>query len=685
VADTELAELAGPRAGEATGPDDSLANRARAWYLEATRSSFWKTYTPKANENRGYYVGGKGQWSYEGSFADWDLLEKDGRARVSIDHIGPAVDILTGFEEQNRFDLKAEPVGNEDADDAEILSWLLKHASDQAEVQEHRSDGFEDTVIEGMTCYKLWIDYDEDIRGKIRVGRRRPGTQVLWDPHWEEYDLSDARYILEWAWVWVEDVIAEHPEHATRIKEAVGKLTATLRELGTGSSTDGGDSAYGLTGSHTVEDLEAERQFYDPDAGRVLVLEVWYRDYEPYWVVTDTDTGKIDPFDTGEQAKQFAASDPTRLTAVRRLRRIVRTGTVLPATLQTLEDGETPHTKDPTNYPYVLELGKRKGDDILGVVDKLKDPQRVENKRISQALDLAAKWLKIRLVYAEGSLSPAGESSLSDPDATNPLAIRPGFDKPGFLVPQGLSEATSILTNLAQIMETATRESSGVNAELQGTSERGSGGQSGIAIARRQAQGQVMNTRFFNNHRRTGKILGQRLARLIQQVYSYDDVIRLKDDLGQTHLVQMNPTGMKNLSPEERQKKRAEYAAKGLKVLADVDALKYDLVIAETPATSSARQAQLQALLEVLEKFPDVFPDVVDIVFELLNIPRRGEIIGRIRARMAAMQAAAQGMPPGAPPGAAPDPMLAGGPPGAPAPPPMPPPAFEAAGAPVAA
>ena len=92
--------------------------------------------------------------------------------------------------------LPLEPVGNEDAEDAEVMSWLLKFAQDQAEVQEHRSDGFEDVLIEGMTCYKVFIDDDEDVRGKIKMTRLRPGFEVIWDPHWKEYDASDARYNL---------------------------------------------------------------------------------------------------------------------------------------------------------------------------------------------------------------------------------------------------------------------------------------------------------------------------------------------------------------------------------------------------------------------------------------------------------------------------------------------------------
>lgn len=674
----DLSVLTRPADDPADAFDDSLAARSRDWYLEAKDSEFWKKYIPKAEENRGYYVGGKGQWSYDGKYDDWEALAQEGRARVSIDRIGPVIDILTGFEESNRVDLKTEPVGNEDVEDAEVMSWLLKQEQEQTELQEHRSDGFEDALIEGMTCYKWLIDYDEDVRGRIKLSRLRPGFDVIWDPNWKEYDLSDARYILEWGWYWVEDVVAQHPDHEKRIREALGKLSDVMTGLTPKRSTDGGASAYGIVGDHVVEDLDVERQFYRPEDGKVLVLEVWYRDYQPFWVVTDKDTGKVEEFESSEAAKLFAKSDPKRLTAIKRARRLIRTGTVLPATRQTLEDGETPHVKDKTNYPYVPEIAKRKGDDILGAIDKLKDPQRVDNKRISQALDLAARWLKIRMYYWEGSMTPMAEGTLGDPNADSPIPLRPGYQPPGFLIPQGLSEATSILTTLAGVMESATRES-GVNAELQGITEKGNAGQSGIAIARKQAQGQVMNTRFFNNHRRTGKILGQRLARLIQQVRNYDDVVRLKDDLGEAHLVHLNPMGMKSLDPETRRQKREEFTAKGFKVLADIDSLKYDLVIAETPATVSARQAQLQALMEVLDKYPDIMPDVVDVIFELLNIPKRGEILRRIRARQAALGA---GVPPA---GGPPSPV--GGPPGAATAPtlPQPPSPADALGAPVAA
>src|SRR3990167_10825225 len=89
------------------GDDDSLAVRARAWFIEAYHSPIWTKYRQEAKEDLGYYIGGEGQWSKDGSDADLKALKSANRAVVSINHVQSIVDVLTVFERQNRFDPKA--------------------------------------------------------------------------------------------------------------------------------------------------------------------------------------------------------------------------------------------------------------------------------------------------------------------------------------------------------------------------------------------------------------------------------------------------------------------------------------------------------------------------------------------------------------------------------------------------
>ena len=105
--------------------DDSLALKVRAWFTEAWNSPLWVRYRREGEEDMKFYVGGEGAWSKDGSTEDLDRINGQGRAAVSINHIQAMVDVLTGFERQNRFDPKVRAQGEEDEEDARLMTWLL--------------------------------------------------------------------------------------------------------------------------------------------------------------------------------------------------------------------------------------------------------------------------------------------------------------------------------------------------------------------------------------------------------------------------------------------------------------------------------------------------------------------------------------------------------------------------------
>jgi len=170
-----------------------LAVRARAWFIEAWHSPLWTKYRQESTEDLGYYRGGAGQWSKDGSDADLKALTSANRAAVSINHVQSIVDVLTGFERQNRFDPKVQAQGEEDEDDARLMTWLLKFVREQANAAAVESTAFEDGVISGMAAVNVRVDWTEDPHnGTIQLERLTPGVDVMWDPAWTKDDLSDA-------------------------------------------------------------------------------------------------------------------------------------------------------------------------------------------------------------------------------------------------------------------------------------------------------------------------------------------------------------------------------------------------------------------------------------------------------------------------------------------------------------
>jgi len=583
----------------------------------------------------GFYIGGKLQWSKDGGYADYNKLIEGERTVLSINHVGPIVDVMTGMERQARSALKAVPQGDDDDEDARILTWLLTFEQEQTGFADRHTEVFEDGIITGLDCLEIGIDYNAGKKPRITIDRRRPGIDILWDPFWTRYDGSDARYWIKFKMAFVQDLIAEYPEHKAELLAAVGQLRELVKLQGV--TTKDASDAYGHVRNHPVENLDHELRFFDPRDSRLMVMEVYYRIYETVWVVVDTDTDTIEIEEdldgeplTSALAHSMAAGDPTHLKAKGIEVRKVRMSTLIPSTYQVLEAHKNPYPNDDDHYPFSLYIAKRKRDHIYGIVRNLKDPQRVENKRWAQVLDILARFGNPRLLIPEGSvLNP--EKVNADDDS--PLVYRPDKGKPEFLVPP-IAELANVLTALALQMKMNLRDTSGVNTAQHGIRE---GDESGIALARLQAQGNIIATLFFDNLRKTRKYSGQRLARRIQQVYTAEDTVRLTNELGEPVLVTINPRALRTKDKEALTAARKALSGAGKPhVLRDPSALKYDVVLSDAPATPTARALAFQGLLDTLKVAPMLTPLVLDVLVELGDFPERAKILKRVQMMLAA-------------------------------------------------
>lgn len=634
-----------------------IARRFRRWFLEAWHHPLWKRFIKEGTEDDGFYIGGRLQWSQNGSLADLDRLEAANRPVVSINHIQSIVNVLTGFERQNQYDLKAVAQGQYDIDveDADQLSWLLKFVQDQTETQEIQSEVFEDGVVRGMGAVEVGINWLNDpLDGEIELTRLKPGRNVIWDPYWEKYDLSDARFILKYRWAFLDDLLAQYPEHRETILAATTSLDAGLTTSVSDGLSSQGDPAdpYGGVNRHPMEDPESEVILYDPLGRRILIIEGFYREFEDVWIAHNSETGEKITVEDKAEADEIAKADKDRWKIVPRKRRTIRRGVCLPATYQTLDEDQTPYDNDMENYSVVPYIANRRGDYVYGVVRNLKDPQRVENKRMSQMLHILARYANVRPMAESGSLDDPRD--LENVDSGKTIFYGHSRPAPSHYAPP-LGDLLNALVSMATRAEMAIKTISGVNTDLLGQK---SDDTSGIAIARRQAQGQTISTLYFDNLRRTRKLIGQRLARRIQQVMTTDIIRRITDrTTGETRVLRLNPSEAKKFGKDDTSFK--EWRKKELDegrpyVLRDVKALKFDVAISENPTTPSARQTALQALLELTNKMPQILPATVEAIITLADVPNRDKILEKLR-RLPEFQAALAPPPP-APPAPPPEP-----------------------------
>src|SRR3990167_4018603 len=163
---------------------DPIALRIRSWYLEAMASKLWTDYIRESDEDEGYYTGADfGAWSVNGRTQDARDLAQSGRPVVSIRHVKPQVDVLVGTQRQNKVDVRAQPQGDEDEDDARMMSLVLKYEAEQLKIQYHEAEVFKSGLIRGMGAAEVGVDCSVDTQqGRAYIERLIPGQNCIWDP-----------------------------------------------------------------------------------------------------------------------------------------------------------------------------------------------------------------------------------------------------------------------------------------------------------------------------------------------------------------------------------------------------------------------------------------------------------------------------------------------------------------------
>lgn len=612
-------------------------------FLYAWAHPLWDRWRTEAKEDL-EFVAGTGQW--EKGVAQ--KLRREERTVLTINEVRPVVEVLSGYERGSRLEIRAVPEGPEDAEDVTILNHLMKRAMDDQDGLFTMSDGFKEGVTCGLAVFYLGVDYTEDpIHGKAILLKARPG-EVLWDPDAQKYDLDDAREIF-WQKMVPTDVLkAAFPEHAETIDDALEPLGATL-DQGTGGALPMRDPRDGY--SRFAEHLDgAGIPFYDPIRDEIRVLEVWYRDWQTVHLLVDGTRNTVEKIPEGDAvtlkaARKMAKLDP-KVRVVTRQQKIWQMTTILPSLGIELEAGH-PFENDLGAHPFAPFVAYREGDEILGIVRNLKDPQREVNKRRSAIADNVSRHGSIRWFATRASLENP-EALESGQGAGYVYWVRNMQQVPKEIPPPPLPKW---VWEMNAVAKNEIREISGVNADLLGQHE---GDPSGIAMARRQQQGQVIATSLFDNYRRTRRIIGRRLAKRVQQIYTGEMTIRLDPGAAGSDFVTINQREVDTETGQET-------------VRRNVPNLKYDVVISDAPATPTARAQALMLLMDFVSKMPALGPILADVMVGMAEIPDRELVVSRVRTWMQAQGMAVNTVPGPAGSEAMPTPpMLQAAPPGAP-------------------
>lgn len=298
-------------------------------------------------------------------------LPMNQRKTFNFNHIRPLINNVSGHQCQNKKSMIVTPQENGDQVTADQYTKVMMWATKQDNILQTISDAFKDSLINGMSLLKIWVDYTSDpVSGDIRVDREAINS-ILIDPFFRKRDLSDCRAIWNRSFVTKREALVLIPGQ----EEAINSLYPM-------DQRDGKFNFMPENFNYSMKNLLTYDEFY-------------YRDWREQTVLIDTNTGESTDWNgKDEDLREFLSFAPEMIvqkTTVPTVKlAIVVQGRVL-------YNGAQPSGLD--SYPYIPILCYYEPDlpyypwRLQGMVRGLRDAQYLYNRRKVIELDIAESKL----------------------------------------------------------------------------------------------------------------------------------------------------------------------------------------------------------------------------------------------------------------------------------------------------
>lgn len=582
-----------------TGSPDELSNtalsreRVEQFLFDIQHQPAWRKEADKACD---YYDGN--QLTAE----TVERLGDRGQPPLITNLIKPTIDTVLGMEAKTRTDWRVRPEDDHvaNADTAEALSLKLKHAETESRADRACSDAYAAQLKAGLGFVEVSRESDPlKYPYRVKAIHRR---EIFWDWRAEQYDLSDARYLIRRRWLDVDSAIAMMPQYADLFRHTTGGWAGFDPMVAQDT---------GLVQSWEIERdtrLEAH-DWRDSEQQRVCLYEIWYRKWVRGYVMTDAGgkTVEVD-FDNPEHTQAIVSGQAT-----------VRMGTFQKVRLawycgpHFLYDVASPHGHG--HFPYVPFFGYR--EDLTqvpyGLVRSMLSPQDEINARKSKMLWL----LNSKRVIADSDAVKDHARAAKEVGRPDAYIILNDARKPSskFIVEPGAELAMQQF----QVMQDAKQEiaeSSGVHKAMMGQNSSAS---SGLAINSLVEQGLNTLGEINDNFRFARRLVGEMLfCMILDDIGSKPTPVTIGQGQAQKVVVL-------NLPAQDPQSGQ-------IVMQNDVSRVNAKVVLDDIPSTPTFRMQQLQMLTEITKSLPpNAQALIIDFVIEATDLAGSQKIADRLR------------------------------------------------------
>ena len=382
------------------------------------------------------------QWDEE----DKDDLEDDGRPALVFDRTRPIIASVAGAEITNRYEPKYLPRDSDltemDVQYSESGNKVYRWIRDRGDFPNHESAAFQSTLICGIGATELYVDFEEDRDGVIKM-RRVPIWELGWDPSSVDPNLLDAKYVIRDRWVDDDEIIQRFGRDvAERAKvladhNAPGKSRGFLSSIFTREVDDPRKTYFENRGG----------KYYDYKRSRIRVWEMVRKDKEYQTrILLPESMGGGDVMAPKEKAQE----------AIEALRAAQMT-----QSLRMMEQGLPPQPAEPVQYiddfpvttilrsyhaghevlkeeklpmkhfPYQFITGFEDTSDpsrryFFGLMRAMRDPQRYANKFFSHAVHMWASNPKGAILFENDLFDNPSQAREEWQAATGFISVAPG-------------------------------------------------------------------------------------------------------------------------------------------------------------------------------------------------------------------------------------------------------------------
>ena len=529
----------------------------------------------------------------EGNQWDADLkkeLENKERAALTVNEIEGKIDLLSGIQRQNRFDIRGLPNEDGDARVADIITILIKNAHANTKFEEQETRTFEDQAIVGRGLYNVFTDFDRDIRGKFVVEKFN-WRDCVFGPH-ERLDAADADYMVKNKWFPFNRIAQMYPDKAD-------KITIDTEKLLEKDKADNNSKIDIEPKSHPYREqfgkttsANEDTNFINISKKQYLLMECWQKKFAQVHLVVNA----IDDF--FETLQGWDKADIKRIESIQGISvipRVIfrfRVTKVAGNTLLEDEFPDLPLIEDEQFFPVVPVYAKKRRNKFWGKVKPIIDLQRANNKHQSQVMDVLVRSLPYGWFYTQNSFSSSKALSDWKKDVNTPgwtAEINDMTQKPE--MQEGVKYPIELAANIAAISNQM-KATMNINSELLGqTGSR----QSAVAIRENKRQGLLGNDFLFDNLAFAHRRIGLMTIAHIQKYWTVERIMKvLGFEIKKNEKTTIGGKTGKEMTPQDLQDI--------ITILEDTDLTKYDIEVAESAFTPTARLANFLQMQELAKQ-----------------------------------------------------------------------------------